>query len=78
MFVFTLVTVVMMPPQFLVGLFGINVRVPWLDSTDELEENSDWVDILLVYYPFIVICTLSLLLSLIMWCFLRPYVREIV
>ena len=29
MFVFTFVTVVMLPPQFLVGLFGINVRVPW-------------------------------------------------
>lgn len=79
MLVFTVATVLMIPPTVIAGLFGMNVNVPltewWnFNEDDWIDEEPTWLEKqFLPVLPFIIVISLGVLLSGILFCFMRKY-----
>ena len=73
---FTCVTVLFMPPQFLAGLFGMNVTVPFQDFNEKIQEMIEEQPEFKGLYellPFIGVILLGLLVSLFLFCCFKKF-----
>ena len=79
MLVFTVATVLMIPPTVIAGLFGMNVTVPltdwWIYNEDDfIDKDPSWLEKqFLPMFPFIIVISLGVLLSAILFCCMRKY-----
>ena len=79
MLVFTVATVLMIPPTVIAGLFGMNVTVPltdwWIYNEDDfIDRDPSWLEKqFLPILPFIIVISLGLLLSAILFGCMRKY-----
>lgn len=79
MLVFTVATVLMIPPTVIAGLFGMNVTVPlsdwWIYNEDDfIDRDPTWLEKqFLPMLPFIIVISLGVLLSALLFACMRKY-----
>ena len=79
MLVFTVATVLMIPPTVIAGLFGMNVTVPLTDAwayneDDFIDREPTWLEKqFMPMFPFIIVISLGVLLSAILYCGMKKY-----
>jgi hypothetical protein len=79
MLVFTVATVLMIPPTVIAGLFGMNVTVPLTDAwaykeDDFIDREPTWLEKqFMPMFPFMLVISLGVLLSAILYCGMKKY-----